>query len=76
MIEGETVKAELHYLFFGKNHLVWAFQFLQRIDIVLIVIKDIPSDKCNVLVNQTKEFSANLNEIKRQPAIKFGLMLP
>ena len=33
-------------------------------------------DKCDKLVNQTKEFSANLNELKRQPANSFGHMLP
>ena len=33
-------------------------------------------DICDQLVNQNKEFSANLNEIKRQPPIKFGHMLP
>ena len=31
---------------------------------------------CDKLVNQTKEFAANLNELKRKPANKFGQMLP
>ena len=31
---------------------------------------------CDKLVKQTKEFAANLNELKRKPANKFGQMLP
>ena len=38
-------------------------------------IKDILCDDCDKLVNQNKEFSANLNEIKRQPPNDFGQML-
>ena len=38
--------------------------------------KDILYDECDILVNQNEEFSANLNEIKRQPPNKFGHMLP
>ena len=33
-------------------------------------------DGCDELVNQNKEFSANLNELKRQPPNKYGHMLP
>ena len=33
-------------------------------------------DNCDKLVNQSKEFSANLNEIKRQPPNEISLMLP
>ena len=33
-------------------------------------------DKWDKLVNQTKEFSANLNELKRQPETSSGHMLP
>ena len=33
-------------------------------------------DNCDRLVNQRKEFSANLNEMKRQPPNQFGHMLP
>ena len=33
-------------------------------------------DDCDKLVNQRKEFSANLNEMKRQPPNEFGHMLP
>ena len=34
-------------------------------------------DNCDELVNQRKEFSANLNELKRQaPDDEFGHMLP
>ena len=32
-------------------------------------------DSCDQLVNQRKEFSANLNELKRQAPIEFGHML-
>ena len=38
--------------------------------------KDILCDNCDKLVNQNKEFSANLNEIKREPPNKFGDMPP
>ena len=38
--------------------------------------KDIPCDNCDKLVNQRKEFSANLNEMKRQPPNELGHMLP
>ena len=38
--------------------------------------KDILCDGCDSLVNQKKEFSANLNELKREPPNEFGHMLP
>ena len=38
--------------------------------------KDILCDDCDKLVNQNKEFSANLNEMKREPPNEFGHMLP
>ena len=38
--------------------------------------KDFLCDNCDKLVNQTKEFSANANEVKRQPPNPFGHMLP
>ena len=37
--------------------------------------KDIFCDDCDKLVNQKKEFSANLNELKRQPPNEMGHML-
>ena len=37
--------------------------------------KDICCDACDKLVNQTKKFSANLNEIKRKAPNEFGHML-
>ena len=37
--------------------------------------KDILCDDCDKLVNENKEFSANLNELKREPPIEFGHML-
>ena len=33
-------------------------------------------DGCDKILNQNKELSANLNELKREAAIKFGHMLP
>ena len=33
-------------------------------------------DSCDELVNQKKEFSANLNELKREKPNHFGHMLP
>ena len=38
--------------------------------------KDILCDDCDKLVNQKTDFSANLNEMKRQPRKEFGHMLP
>ena len=38
--------------------------------------KDNLCDGCDILVNQNIEFSANPNEMKRQPANEFGHMLP
>ena len=38
--------------------------------------KEILCDGCNKLVNQKKEFSANLNELKREKPNDFGHMLP
>ena len=38
--------------------------------------KYILCDGCDKLVNQKKKFSANLNELKRQPPNEFGHMLP
>ena len=38
--------------------------------------KDILCDDCDILVNQKKELSANLSEIKREPPNEFGHMLP
>ena len=37
---------------------------------------DILCDDCDKLVNQNKEFSANLNELKRLPPNDQGYMLP
>ena len=33
-------------------------------------------DRCDKLVNQNKEFSANLNELKREKPNDFGYLLP
>ena len=38
--------------------------------------KHILCEGCDKLVNQRKEFSANLNDIKRQPRNEFGHMFP
>ena len=38
--------------------------------------RDILSDGCDKLVNQNKDFSANLKELKWQPPNEFGRMLP
>ena len=38
--------------------------------------KDILCDSCDKLVNQRKEFSANINELKREKSNNFGHMLP
>ena len=38
--------------------------------------RNVLCDNWDNIVNQRKEFSANLNKLKRQPAIEFGHMLP
>ena len=38
--------------------------------------EDILCESCGNLVNQKKEFSANLNELKRERPNNFGHMLP
>ena len=38
--------------------------------------KDILCEICDNLINQKKEFSANLNEMKRECPNDFGHMLP
>ena len=38
--------------------------------------KDQLCDSCDILVNQRKEFSANLNELKREKPNDRGHMLP
>ena len=38
--------------------------------------KNILCEGCDKLVNQRKKFSANLNELKREPPSQFGHMLP
>ena len=38
--------------------------------------KDIPCDNCDKLVNQNKEFTGNLNELKREKTNDLGQMLP
>ena len=38
--------------------------------------EDILCEGCDNLNNQKKEFSANLNELKRQSPNEFGYMLP
>ena len=38
--------------------------------------KDVLCVDCDNLVNQRKEFSANINELKREPLNEFGHMLP
>ena len=39
-------------------------------------IEDVLCDNCDSLVNQNKELSANLNELKREKPNNFGHMLP
>ena len=39
-------------------------------------VKDVLYDRCDGLVNQSKEFSANLNELKREPPFEFGHRFP
>ena len=38
--------------------------------------KDILFDSCDKIINQRKEISANLNDLKREPPSEFGHMLP
>ena len=38
----------------------------------MVIVKKSLADDCDELVNQRKEVSANLNEMKREPPNKFG----
>ena len=38
-------------------------------------VKNLLCNGCDILVNQIKEFSANLNGLKREPPDEFGNML-
>ena len=40
-----------------------------------VMIKKV-CNKCNIQINENKEFEANLNELKRHPPNGFGHMLP
>ena len=66
----------------AKVPLSWKKSFSQRVVIPHKMrncnkcSKDILCDNCDKLVNQRKEFSANLNELKRERPNDFGHMLP
>ena len=66
----------------AKVPLSWKKSFSQRVVIPHKMrncnncIKDLLCDQCDKLVNQIKEFSANLNELKREAPNVFGHMLP
>ena len=73
MFEGDKLKA--------KVPLSWKKNFSMGVVIPHKIrncnkcTEDILRDDCAKLVNQNKEFSANLNEVNRQPPNKFGQML-
>ena len=66
----------------AKVPLSWKKSFSQRISIPHKMRscsdckKDILCESCDKLVNQRKEFSANLNDLKRERPNVFGHMLP
>ena len=66
----------------AKVPLIWKKSFSQRVVIPQKMkncnkgAKDFSCDDCDNLVNQKKEFSANLNELERQRPNNFGHMLP
>ena len=65
----------------AKVHLSWKKSFSvgvvmpHKLKFCKNCVKDILCDDCDKLVNQRKEFSANLNELKREPPNEFGHML-
>ena len=67
---------------FAKVPLSWKQSFSmgvvspQKMRNCIKCTKDILCENCDKLVYQTKEFSANLIELKRQTPIDFGHMLP
>ena len=66
----------------AKVPLSWKKSFSQKVVIPHTMrncnncTKDVLCDDCDKLVNQNKEFSANLNELKREKPIDRGHMLP
>ena len=73
MFDGDKLVAKCHCL--GKS-LCMAVVNPHKMRSCNKCTKDTLSDGCDKLVNQTKEFSANLNEIKRELPNKFGHLLP
>ena len=67
---------------FAKTTLSWKKSFSQGVVIPHKMrncnncTKDLLSDDCDKLVNQNEEFSANLNELKREKPNDFEYMLP
>ena len=66
----------------AKTPLSWKKSFCQGVVIPRKMkicnerTKDILCDECDILDNQKKEFSANINEMKREPPNQYGHMLP
>ena len=73
MVDGDNLKA--------KVPLSWRKPFSHRVVIPHKMKscsdckRDILCENCDILINQTEEFSANINELKREPPNEFGHML-
>ena len=66
----------LKYLLVGKNSFSQGVVIPHKTKSCIDCKKDILCENCDKLVNRKKKFSANLNEMKRQPPNEFGHMLP
>ena len=66
----------LKYLLVGKKSFSQGVVIPHKMRDCHYCKKDILCDTCDELVNQRKEFSANLNELKRLPPNDKGYMLP
>ena len=74
LYEGDKLEAKVTLS--SKNYFSYGVIIPHKLRNCNKCTKDILCDGCDKLVNQRKEFSANLNELKGQPPYEFGHMLP
>ena len=74
MFEGDKLNAKVPLS--GKKSFSMGVVIPQKMRNCNKCSKDQLCDDCDKLVNQNKEFSANLNELKREKPNDFGYTLP
>ena len=66
----------LKYLLVEKKSFIMGVVISHKVRNCKNCTKDVLCDGCDKLVNQNEIFSANLNELKRQPPNEIGHVLP